>query len=149
MLVYDYTVWYFFCWPCCIWMPYFLLKCFYVFFFFPHFVLVIFLWAFISNPPQKKEEIKKSPKTSKLQMLNVIFCYIGSQAKLFLWLICVFIRHMWCPKFWFPSHKPICSKKKKMFNGLCSSKSCLILGLPFCWFSALRKYDTYPFMHHL
>lgn len=94
-------------------------NAFMIFFFSFLFVLVIFLWAFIPyttpTAPKKKTERKKNPNPSKLQtlrMLNVKFPYTGSQAEPFALLIFIFIPHMYCPKFWFPSHKTVCSKKQ-------------------------------------
>lgn len=71
-------------------------------------------WDFISPPLllKKRRKWRKNPNPSKWQTPSVKFHYPGSEAELFVLLISMLISHMYCPEFWFPSHKPTGTKKE-------------------------------------
>lgn len=134
----------------------FLIKCFYDFFFSSLlFVLVIFLWAsgLLYPTTHRKKEKRNKEKTNpsklqRLQTINVKFHYPELQAELLV-LLSLYSCHIYIVLSFDFLHPNPFAPRNKLFSVLCAGESCLIVGLPFWRFSAPRKYDTYPLMHHL
>lgn len=118
----------------------FLFKCFYDFFFFSLFFLFwlfssVFFFFYIKTHTHTKTTTKiLHPPIKKLETLqynHYMYNFI-TQGQDPVLLIFTFIPYIYIVlSFDFLHTKPF-AQRNKMFNVLCSSESCLILGLPFC-----------------
>lgn len=125
--------------------------------FFPLFFL---FWLFSSGllgfyipPHTEKKRMRNKEKTNpsklqRLQTINVKFHYPELQAELLV-LLSLYSCHIYIVLSFDFLHPNPFAPRNKLFSVLCAGESCLIVGLPFWRFSAPRKYDTYPLMHHL